>query len=104
MVDHEPGAPELDAGDALVIATSGSTGAPKVLVHTVDGLRAHATAVHERLGVDPATDRWLACLPLHHLGGFGVVARALLRGAGLDVLPGFDAPTVAAAPPRSAAR
>jgi len=98
LVAHDPDAPGLAAGDALVVTTSGSTGTPKVLVHTVGSLQAHAAAVHERLGVDPATNRWLACLPLHHLGGFGVVARALLTGTGVDVLPGFDAATVAAAP------
>lgn len=91
-------APELDPGDALVVTTSGSTGVPKVLVHTERSLRAHAAAVHRRLGVDPAADRWLACLPLHHLGGFGVVARAVLDGVGVDVLPRFDAAAVAAAP------
>ena len=98
--DHTAGAPpvELAPGDALVAASSGSTGAPKLLVHTLDGLRAHAEAVHAHLTVDPSTDRWLACLPLNHLGGFGVVARSLLTGVGLDVLDGFDASTVAAAP------
>jgi O-succinylbenzoic acid--CoA ligase len=100
-VPLEPGAPLLDEGDALVVATSGSTGDPKVLVHTRAGLVAHATAVHGHLGVDPAHDRWLACLPLNHLGGFGVVARSVLTGTRVEVTDGFDAQTVAAAPARS---
>jgi O-succinylbenzoic acid--CoA ligase len=94
----DPMAPALDDGDALVVTTSGSTGDPKVLVHSIAGLEAHATAVHERLAVDPAADRWVACLPLHHLGGFGVVARALLTATPLDVLARFEADAVAAAP------
>ena len=32
------------------------------------------------LGVDPDRDRWLACLPLAHVGGLSVVTRALLTG------------------------
>ena len=92
-----PGAP-LDDGDRLVVATSGSTGTPKLVVHTEAGLRAHAAAVHARLGVAPDRDRWLACLPLDHLGGFGVVARSLLTGTPLDVVDGFARDAVARAP------
>lgn len=95
--DGAAGAP-TEAGDALVVTTSGSTGEPTVLVHTRAGLAAHADAAHRRLGVDPARDRWLACLPLTHLGGFGVVARSLLTGTALDVVDGFRAEEVAAAP------
>ncbi|QXC61677.1 AMP-binding protein [Aquihabitans sp. G128] len=94
----DPGAPTLHHTDALVIATSGTTGAPKLLVHTFDGLTAHARAVHAHLGVDADRDRWLACLPLAHLGGLGVVLRSLLTDTPVDVLPGFDAATVADAP------
>jgi O-succinylbenzoic acid--CoA ligase len=89
----------LEPGDALVVASSGSTGSPKLLVHTAGSLLAHARAVHRRLAVGSG-DRWLACLPLNHLGGFGVVARSLLDEVGLDVLAGFDREAVAAAPER----
>ncbi|MBX3314745.1 MAG: AMP-binding protein [Actinobacteria bacterium] len=91
-------APPLRGGDALVVATSGSTGAPKLVVHTGAGLAAHAEAVHAHLGVDPATDRWLACLPLAHIGGLGVVVRSVLTATPVDVLPGFDADVVGDAP------
>ncbi len=93
-------APLLDDGDALVVASSGTTGRPKLLVHTHAGIRAHADAVHAHLGVDPGRDRWLACLPLAHLGGLGVVLRSLVTGTPVDVLPRFDADLVAAAPER----
>jgi O-succinylbenzoic acid--CoA ligase len=33
--------------------------------------------------VDPGTDRWLSCLPLAHVGGLGVVLRALVTGTPL---------------------
>ncbi|WP_421119459.1 class I adenylate-forming enzyme family protein [Aquihabitans daechungensis] len=100
LVPLDPGAPPVEAGDALVVTTSGSTGEPKVLVHTHDSLQAHATAVHEHLAVDPARDRWLATLPLNHLGGFGVVARSVLTGTPVDVQPAFDPAVVAAAADR----
>jgi O-succinylbenzoic acid--CoA ligase len=95
---HDPAAPPVAEGDALVATTSGSTGRPKAVVHTRAGLEAHGRAVHQRLDVDPDRDRWLACLPLGHLGGFGVVARSLLTGTPCDVVDGFDAGAVAAAP------
>jgi O-succinylbenzoic acid--CoA ligase len=85
-------------GDALVIATSGSTGEPKGVVLNHDALTAHARAVHERLAVSPSTDRWFACLPLVHMGGLGVVVRALVDGIGLDVVGALDPTVVAAAP------
>ncbi|MBV9951082.1 MAG: AMP-binding protein [Acidimicrobiia bacterium] len=86
------------AGDALVIATSGSTGEPKGVVLTHDALAAHARAVHERLALAPSTDRWFACLPLVHMGGLGVVVRALVGGVGLDVVGALDPAVVASAP------
>lgn len=86
----------IDDGDALVVPTSGSTGEPKGVVLTHDALAAHATAVHTHLGVG-ATDRWLACLPLAHIGGLGVVVRAVVDDIPLDVHDGFSADTVTAA-------
>lgn len=105
-VDQERTAVDLEArpgptleGDALVVATSGSTGEPKGVVLTHDALAAHARAVHRRLAVTD-DDRWLACLPLAHVGGLGVVVRALVEGVGLEVHDGFDAEAVAVAASR----
>lgn len=67
----------VEDGDALVVATSGTTGEPKGVVLTHDAVRASALATSARLSVDPSRDRWLACLPLAHVGGLGVVTRAL---------------------------
>ncbi|MBX3283991.1 MAG: AMP-binding protein [Actinobacteria bacterium] len=94
----ERAAPPVADDDAVVVASSGSTGAPKLVVHTHTGVAAHAWAVHQHLGVDPATDRWLACLPLAHLGGLGVVLRSIVTDTPVDVVPGFDAADVATAP------
>ena len=64
-------------GDALVVATSGTTGAPKGVVLTHEAVRASAEASSARLEVDPARDAWLALLPVAHVGGLSVVTRAL---------------------------
>jgi o-succinylbenzoate---CoA ligase len=84
-------------GDALVVATSGTTGEPKAAVLTHDAIAASARATSARLRIDPAADRWLACLPLAHVGGLSVVTRALLTGTPVTVHDGFDAATVEAA-------
>ncbi len=84
---------EIDDGDALVVATSGSSGEPKGVVLTHDAVTASALATSARLEVR-ADDHWLACLPLSHVGGLSVVTRALVTGTRLTVHPGFDAAAV----------
>lgn len=86
----------LEEGDATVLLTSGTSGVPRAAVHDHAAIRAAAYASATALGVDPDA-HWLACLPLHHVGGFGVVARALVTGAGLEVHDGFNAAAVDAA-------
>ena len=63
-----------------------------VLTHAA--IAASAIATTSRLGVDPTRHRWLACLPLAHVGGLAVITRALLTGTPVTVLPGFDADEV----------
>ena len=84
----------VESGDALVVATSGSTGRPKGVVLTHESLKANAEATNDFLKVDPSVDKWLACLPLSHVGGFSVVVRALHSGAPLEVHNGFNAEAV----------
>ena len=86
---RQPAGRPVEDGDALVIATSGSTGDPKGVVLTHNAVAASATAASARLGVN-ADDHWLACLPLSHVGGLAVVIRALITRTRLTVLPGFD--------------
>jgi O-succinylbenzoic acid--CoA ligase len=85
----------VEAGDALVVATSGTTGSAKGVVLTHDAVRASALATSARLGVDPDHDHWLACLPLAHIGGLSVVTRSVVTGTPVTVRPGFDTDDVA---------
>ncbi len=87
--DALDGGRPVEPGDALVVATSGSSGAPKGAVLTHDAVRASAQASNARLAVGP-DDHWLACLPLAHIGGLSVVTRALLTGTRLTVHDRFD--------------
>jgi O-succinylbenzoic acid--CoA ligase len=91
---RRPHAQPLEDGDALVVATSGTTGDPRGVILTHAAVAASATATSRRLGVDPGRHRWLACLPLSHVGGLSVVTRAILTDTQLTVLPGFDAEAV----------
>ena len=72
------GAVPTEDGDALVVATSGTTGEPKGVVLTHDAVVASARASSGRLAVDAARDSWLAVLPVAHVGGLSVVTRALV--------------------------
>ncbi len=85
------------AGTAVVIATSGSTGEPKLVALSAAALRASARAAEARLG-GPA--RWLLALPAEHVAGVQVIVRALLAGAAptvLDLRSGFRPDRFAAA-------
>ncbi len=95
-----PGRP-VEHDDALVVASSGTTGTPKGIVLTHAAVEASARATSQRIGVRP-DDHWLACLPLAHIGGLSVVTRALCLGVPLTVLPRFDDTAVDAAVDRGA--
>ena len=81
---------DVEPGDALVVATSGTTGEPKGAVLTHEALAAAAWLTSRRVAVDPEFDRWLACIPLAHVGGLGVVVRALITGTPCVVRERFE--------------
>ncbi len=62
--------------DALAILyTSGTTGRPKAAVLGPESFLASAGSSAVQLGAN-ASDRWLACLPLFHVGGLSILVRS----------------------------
>jgi O-succinylbenzoic acid--CoA ligase len=92
VVNLSEGLP-VELGDALVIATSGSTGEPKGVVHSHVSIAASAQASNKRLGTT-TRDHWLACLPVSHIGGFSVITRARAAGCQLSIHDSFDSDAV----------
>jgi O-succinylbenzoic acid--CoA ligase len=86
---------ELDA-PATIVFTSGTTGQPKAAVLTHGNHVASAEAWASRLEPRP-TDRWLACLPLYHVGGLAVPFRASQWGVPVEIHERFEPGAVARA-------
>ncbi|HEY0778538.1 MAG TPA: o-succinylbenzoate--CoA ligase [Gemmatirosa sp.] len=79
-----------DPGDVLAILyTSGTTGRPKGAMLTVGNFWWSAVGSALNLGAQP-DDRWLACLPLFHVGGLSIVLRTAIYGATAVVHDAFD--------------
>jgi O-succinylbenzoic acid--CoA ligase len=79
------------AGAALLVHTSGTTGAPRAVGLTLGNIEANALGSAVALGLDPA-ERWLCPLPLAHVGGLMVLLRSAIYGTtamlgGLERLP-----------------
>lgn len=60
--------------------TSGSEGVPKWVALAKEAFLISASAVNTHFRVT-RNDRWLIALPLHHVGGFSILARAHLSGS-----------------------
>ena len=98
FVGGEPSRLNLEAVQCLIF-TSGTTGRPKGVLLTYGNQWWSAMGSVLNLGLRE-NDRWLACLPLFHVGGLAIVMRAVIYGIPL-VLPrmshdgrGFDAAAV----------
>ncbi len=64
---------------ALIVHTSGTTGAPTQVHITYANIEANARGSAEVLGLDPE-ERWLCPLPLSHVGGLMVLLRSVIYG------------------------
>jgi O-succinylbenzoic acid--CoA ligase len=79
-----------------VLYTSGTTGRPKGAMLTYGNHLWAATASALNLGLQ-ANDRWLACLPLFHVGGLSILVRSVIYGTTAVVHQRFDPAQVNAA-------
>jgi O-succinylbenzoic acid--CoA ligase len=82
--------PPIDPARTLALVyTSGTTGSPKgaLLSHRNLFWNAIGSAMH--LGVMPE-DRWLACMPLFHVGGLSILLRCALYGSAAILHERFD--------------
>lgn len=75
MADGRP----VPDGTALVVTTSGSTGAPQGVVLSHDALAASTSRSRTRLDAADGVP-WLGVLPLHHVAGISVVLRSRAAG------------------------
>ena len=79
-----PQFPELE--NHVLFKTSGSSGVSKSVAVSKQALLTSAVAVNHHLKVTHAS-RWGLALPVHHVGGFGVCARAYAADCGFCEFP-----------------
>lgn len=87
---------DVDDDVALVVATSGASGAAKLVELPAAAVDAATAASQQRLRARPGW-RWLCCLPTHHVGGLQVLARAHASATTPVIHDRFDAEAVAGA-------
>lgn len=87
------GGDPVAAGTALVVATSGTTGEPRGVELSHAAVDASVNASLARLGARQG-ERWLCCLPLHHVAGLAVLLRSSRLGTDAVVHDRFDAEAV----------
>jgi O-succinylbenzoic acid--CoA ligase len=97
-----PGGEPVDDEIVAVVVTSGTTGEPKGVELTSAGADAIGRGFAAALGVED-DDRALVCVPLHHVAGLAILARARVSGVPVTVHPAFAVAAVADAPARDGA-
>ena len=92
-----PGGVPAPADTAAIVVTSGTTAEPKGVELTRTGMEVMGRGYSAGLDADER-DRWLTCLPLHHVASLGALARAYVTGASWVAHERFDIDRVARAP------
>ena len=83
---------DLSAPQAILY-TSGTTGRPKgaLITYGMQWWNAVGSALNLGHSLD---DRWLACLPLYHIGGLSILMRSVIYGISVVVHEKFDPATI----------
>lgn len=76
-----------------IIYTSGTTGLPKGVKHTYGNHWWSAISSALNLGLD-GNDKWLASLPLFHVGGLSLLMKSVIYGMPIYLLKKFEVETV----------
>ncbi|WP_106848583.1 o-succinylbenzoate--CoA ligase [Blastococcus sp. Marseille-P5729] len=76
--------PEYARDAVLAVATTGSTGAPKLVLHSRRTLLASIKSMHARIG---GPGQWLLCLGIHHIAGIQVALRSVVARSTPVVCP-----------------
>jgi o-succinylbenzoate---CoA ligase len=79
----------VDETVGLVMATSGTAGAPKLVELSRAALTAAIDASSSMLGAGPG-DPWVSCLTPAHMGGMLVLLRAVVREVPVEVHEAFE--------------
>lgn len=72
-----------------IFYTSGTTGKPRGAILTYSNFFMSAMASAVNLGIS-VPDKWLACLPLDHIGGFSILMRSLIYGTTMVLEQEFE--------------
>jgi len=67
-----------------VLLTSGTTGKPKAIFHSLGNHIFNALGSNNNITLQPG-DRWLIALPFYHISGISILFRVLLAGASLVI-------------------
>ncbi len=69
---------------SMVMFTSGATGRPKGVMHSLNDLLNSADNSRDLLKQKPE-DRWIASLPFYHIGGLSIIIRAFRFGSSIII-------------------
>ena len=88
---HIAVADEINLNETFTMMfTSGTTGQPKMVVHTYGNHWWSAIGSVLNLGLEPQ-DKWLLTLPIFHVGGLSILMRGVIYGIEVYLMEHYDA-------------